>query len=360
MLLPLFITFSFFSISQTIEEIKTPRYYYGEGVSPNLEEATQMALRDLVIQLKASIKVHSNLHQINDVTYFNSNIDLRSDIFLNGISKIVREEGKRKNKQFHVLQYISIDELNKEKACKIYNYMKYIEKGDECLEKLDVLGALKYYYWSFTLTANDWKVSSSRTLDDSDFNVNYFKSKIDSVLSNITFKIKQIAFSGYEVTPFYKSQPILKFSYKVLKGNSWEKVTNNYVQFDEYVPDKITFKIDFETFDGLIKDEETRYILNNASNITFNRIKDEKLHDKRDIVKNEDVHGYYGMMYVRTDNHVGIVSVNGKVVGETPIILTDCQTGLINIVVQDKMTGETQTRKGIVETGTMSMVKIKF
>lgn len=132
------------------------------------------------------------------------------------------------------------------------------------------------------------------------------------------------------------------------------------MQFDEYVPDKISFKIDFETFDGLIKDEETQYILNHASNITFNRIKDVKLLDKRELVKNEDVRGYYGMIYVRTDNHVGIMSVNGKVLGETPIILKDCQTGLINIVVQDKMTGETQTRKVIVETGTMSMVKIKF
>lgn len=359
LILVLFTILSSPLLSQTIEDIKNSNnYYHGEGYSSSIHEATRMALIDLVTQLKASITVQSSLHQTNDEISFNTDIDVRSEIFLNGISEIVEMVGKKKNQQFHVLRYISIDSLNKERAYKLSNYMEYISKGNNYLDSLDVSNALKHYYWSFTLTANDWKVSTTRTWDDTDYNINYFKGKIDSTLSNVNFKIKQIAFSGYEVTPFYKSQPLCNLAYMVMKNGSWEKVSNNYVQFDKNVPDKISFKIIFETFDGLAQNEEIRYILNRANKVSFNSTRGVSTPNKKDIVKNIVI-GSYGTIYITTDSHAGIVTMNGKIWGETPILMKS-STGPTRLTVQDKITGETKRITVLVQAGTISYLRIKF
>lgn len=359
LLLTLFIGVSLSLFSQTMDEVKMSKCYYGEGLSSNLEEATQMALRDLVTQLKASITVQSNLHQTDDETLFNSTIDIKSSVFLNGVNKIIEEVGKNKNKQFRVLQYILIDSLNKEKAYKLYKYMGYISQGDKYLALLDISNALKHYYWSFMLTANDWKISSTRTLDDKDYNVNLFKNKIDSVLSNISFKIEQVSYSGYNVIPFYESQPLSNLSYMIMKDNSWERVLNNYVQFDNSVPDEIVFKIDFETFEGLVKDEETRYILAHMNKTTLNSLKRVKVTNNKNITKNNMVIGSHGTIYVTTNSHVGIVTMNGKIWGETPILMKS-STGLTSLSIQDKITGEVKHVTIPVQTGTISYLRIKF
>lgn len=359
LLLILFLAFQLPLFSQTIDEIKLTKCYYGEGYSPNLEEASQMALRDLVTQLKASVTVQSSLRQTSNETFFNSAIDVRSSVFLNGVQKIIESVGKKKNKQFRVLQYIMIDTLNKEKACKMSKYMGFMNQGDEYLESLNILNALKYYYWSFTLTANDWKVSSTRTIDDKDYNVNIFKNKIDSVLSNISFKIEQVSYSAYDVIPLYKTRPLVNLSYMVMIDNSWEKVSNNQVQFNNYVPDDITFKIDFETFEGLIKDEETRYILDNMNHVKFNSFKSVKVLNKREIIKSNPVSGNYGTILIVTNSHVGIVTMNGKVFGETPILIKS-PTGLVTFTVQDKMTGEVKEKTVLVQTGIVSYMRINF
>lgn len=359
LILVLFTILSSPLLSQTIEDIKNSNnYYYGEGYSNSIHEATQMALTDLVTQLKASITVQSSLHQTNNETSFNNNIDVHSEVFLNGTYEKIERTGKGKKMLFHVLRYISIDSLNKEKAYKLSNYMGYIAKGDNYLDSLDVSNALKYYYWSFTLTANDWKVSATRTLDDTDYNINYFRSKIDSTLASINFKIKQIAFSGYEVTPFYKSQPLRNLSYMVLKNGSWEKVSNNYIQFDEDVPDEISFKVIFETFDGLAQNEEIRYILNRANKVSFNSTRGVSTPNKKDIVKNIVI-GSYGTIYITTDSHAGIVTMNGKIWGETPILMKS-SIGPTRLTVQDKITGETKKITVLVQAGTISYLRIKF
>lgn len=359
-LLLLLVLLPLFSFSQELNEelLKGGNYYYGEGISPDLEIAKKNALADLANQLQTIVKVSTELAVKDGVTYYINDIEAETNIFIRNAKSWSQTIGKGKNIQYHVISYVSKKELEDKKIEKMKAILGYIKEGDEYLKNKDVSKALERYYWALTLTSNDWMLCYTQNLEGTDYFVNDFRKKIEDILDDIEFKSgKRIAFASFVVKPYYKGEYIKNLKYASFIDGKWQNVTDTILRYDEFIPDTAKLQLTFENFDELTLTDEAKHLIKNKPSNKFLIDHEVILPPHEQITQIAHVPGERGFIYAYMQDKAteGIVMYGNQYIGRTPIMF-QVSTGYADISIQDINTGHTKKFRVPVTRKSTSMV----
>jgi len=214
--------------SQSWSEVKeSGKYFFGEGWGNTVEQANQEALTNLIQQFRVNISVSSSqTHKRsetngsidNDNTLFHTAINSYSQATLDSTMMLVLKPAPNA----HVARWIKKSEVNK-----IFNGRKakihsLIEQGDKATSKGKIDVALRCYYWAFTL------LKSLPNVNDNTYEghqlITWLPEKINTILSDITVKAKQVDASDVELYFQYQGKPVNSIDFAYNDGGMWSNI----------------------------------------------------------------------------------------------------------------------------------------
>jgi len=193
LLLPVVILFSYVQAQNSIfNEIKnSDQYIWGLGISEDYDQATKLALDDLIG--KISVHVESEFEYVaqEDNTdyrqYSKSVISTYSSATLTDTKQVQQE----KKGVYYILRYIEKDEFQKIFKQRESKIRDYLQLGVKAQREYRTGDALRYYYWSYALyQSHPYRADLKVPEDGREVMVGILlHDRINALLSDINFQI---------------------------------------------------------------------------------------------------------------------------------------------------------------------------
>jgi len=185
-----------FSSSQaqnsSFNEIKeNKQYIWGLGMSEDYDQATKLALDDLIG--KISVHVESEFEYVTQED--NTDFKAYSKSVISTYSSATLTDTKQKQYEkkgvYYILRYIEVADLQKIFAHREQKMRDYLHMGAKAQQEYRIGDALKYYYWSYALfLSHPYHEELKIPVDDREMMVGILLAdRINSLLTNINFEV---------------------------------------------------------------------------------------------------------------------------------------------------------------------------
>jgi hypothetical protein len=225
----LFICFSATFLGQSVSEIKADKsYIWGEASAKTLEQADQLALKDLISQI--STNVESSFSNIMIETkesieeYTQSAINTYSNIYLKNAKRIVVE----KRKQIYVLRYVEKGEVDKMFESRKNKIIDYTKLADLAERDFRIADALRYYYWALALLNSHPEAARIQYTTSDNIEISlllYIQNQFDKLFNNLKIKVTDTIICNnarsYVLDFKYNGQSVANLDYVYWNGTAF-------------------------------------------------------------------------------------------------------------------------------------------
>lgn len=215
----LFLFFSLYVTAQNWDYIRSSgEYYYGIGHGATREEATRLAMAELVGMI--ATHVSSEFIGIDDETNTNGSIDHKSRV-LNCVKTYSQSTLTNVEKwpvgtepDITMRCYIRKSELSRIYENRIAKAKDMTVIAGEALAKGKIDMALQYYYWAYSLIRSVQRPNEVKD-QDGHILVNWIPARINTILSDVSVSFEKRDGDFVDLLFSYKGQPVssLEFNY---------------------------------------------------------------------------------------------------------------------------------------------------
>lgn len=196
-------------------------YVCGLGIGETLQDAQEMAVKELASQISISVSVNY-AHQYEETEEefhdrVKSNMESFTGVTLNNAKSLVDKVESKGNIQWQVLRYISKKDIEKAFQDRTKKLMDYLKQGQKAENSLKIDDALRDYYWSMALLQTLPHNGSVKALigDDSIALAVWLPEHISTMMGNLKIDRVSGTDSECELCFLYNEQPVstLHFTY---------------------------------------------------------------------------------------------------------------------------------------------------
>ena len=266
--------------AQNWDAIRTSgEYYYGVGVGATQEEATKMAMEELVSSIVTHVS--SDFSQLTNETNINGTIDHKTQVrnCVNTYSQATLRNVEKwppigKAPEITVRCYMKKTELFHIYEDRIAKAKDMVMIANEALAKNKIDMALEYYYWAYSLIRSIQRPSEVKD-EQGHILVNWIPIRIDEILSDIKVAFDSRDGDYVNLSFTYRGEPVNSLEFTYNDGRSSDcvgRVNDGRGMMDlipDYDKDSYHLFIEYEYKSQARGDDEMRSVMDVISSRVF-------------------------------------------------------------------------------------------